>query len=92
MIGAMSLVNVGRKTVCATGADQHFLVAVASADWYCRVASKSEGQQQAVVAETARRLSHFQEHSRRNAVRKRASCKSKRQGRSTGLAREANSN
>ena len=31
-----------------------------SADWYGRVASKLEGQQQAVVAGTARRLLHFQ--------------------------------
>jgi hypothetical protein len=47
---------------------KHFVIAMDSADWYCRVASKLEDQHQAVVAGTARRLLHFQEHSRRKVV------------------------
>jgi hypothetical protein len=59
------------EEVLSNDRSQHFLVAMDSADWYCRAASKLEGQQQAVVAETARRLLHFQGHSRRNTVRER---------------------
>jgi hypothetical protein len=65
----------------------YFVIAIDLPDWYGQVASKVEDQQQAVAAETARRLLHFQGHYRKNAVRTRASCQSKRQGRSAGLAR-----